>query len=616
MQRLRADDTAVFRSKLETEAAGLLLECLRGGEPIVVMTGPAGVGKTAVVDAALEALGPGDPRVLRLQAPFPALLAVQEQFAALLDLQGPQAASPADIAQALLLMAPPAPGVSAVAVIIDGAEAAPLPVLQYLWLMHSLTCLGRPAMQLVMVGRDAVWRLLAEDALAGLRRGITSRLAMQPFADDEARAFLQFLLRQRGRRAETEAEAEIVARGAGVPGRIATLLEASCAGLAAGRPVTLARVRAALGMPPEPAAAGGPAPGWLGRAAIADAAFARLASMRQAFRPQVWASWIAQRPLQAGTVAAGCVVLIAGWQLLAGGGARPARTPAPPRIAVNAPPPVPPAPPLSPVRAAVATAGPPGVPITVPRPVPRLAPLPAVVVQVAPATLPWRYAPLVAALTPARSTAPLDMAAFLPKPIEPRPAIRLQPQALQPAATQQTATQQTAAQQAAVRLLPIGPAVRVLLAPVPPPVPLALPSALPAAETGVAGAGARVPAPAAALNPRPPPARPSAPMLVMADATAPRIALLYPRGDARAASRARRAAQALRDAGLDAADPVAVIRPSGRAGVGYYFAADRDIAERIARTLAGIAGPAAPEELPEQASPPPPGTIEVLLEGR
>ncbi len=105
-------------------------------------------------------------------------------------------------------------------------------------------------------------------------------------------------------------------------------------------------------------------------------------------------------------------------------------------------------------------------------------------------------------------------------------------------------------------------------------------------------------------------------MLVMADATAPRVVLQYPRGDAHGEARASLAAQALRAGGLDSAAPVAVIRPSVRPGIGYYFLDDRDAAQEVARRLAGIANPGPVEELPMPSEPPAPGTIEVLLAGR
>ncbi len=316
MQKWRSDAATTFRATREVEAAALLLDCLRAGEPVVVMTGASGLGKTVVLDATLSRLGPAEPRVLRLEAPFPTPLGLQECLANALAVPDPKAASPADLAGALLALPEPAPGVASLAVVVDDAEAIPLPLLQYLWLMHSLACHGRPALQLVLVGRDALWRRLGDERLSGLRRGVSARLAMQPFSATEAAEFLRHLLKARGRRAEPDAVAEMLLVGAGVPGRLVTLLDAACAGLSRRRTLTLRRVRTALGTP----------------TLVAEPAGSRL-SGGFGDLAQAWlARWPSPRLPYLGAGAASLLLLVTAWQLLGGGNSsRPAAGIAPGR---------------------------------------------------------------------------------------------------------------------------------------------------------------------------------------------------------------------------------------------------------------------------------------------
>ncbi len=121
------------------------------------------------------------------------------------------------------------------------------------------------------------------------------------------------------------------------------------------------------------------------------------------------------------------------------------------------------------------------------------------------------------------------------------------------------------------------------------------------------------PAPVKAVSPVSPP---TAPLLVLSDATAVHVVLQYPRGDSRAEARARQAASMLRASGMNVADPLPVSRPAFRSGIGYFFQQDRDGAEDVARALSGIVGRSAIEELPLRSGPPPPGSVEVLLAGR
>ncbi len=558
MQGRRPDPATAFRCSSQAEAADLLADCVRGGEPIVVLTGAAGLGKTLVLDLALARLGETIPRVLRLEPPFPAPLALQQRFATALRLPDPGAATPAGLAQALLLLEPPAPEMASVVVVIDGAEAASGPLLHYLWLMQSLTALGRPALQLLLVGRDALWRQLGEEPLAGLRRGISARLALQPLAEPEAAALLQHLAGQRRRHIDPDAAADMLVVAAGVPGRLSALLDAACVGLPPRRRVTLAAVRAmsAARAPepppplPTPAAAAWPsgrAAAWAGLRSRPSIIVVGVAGLLVLVLALAWRALPVGRLARPGAGTAslsrpaapppGKPPAPAAVQRTASGGSVAGSLAAHARLAAAPPPSAAPPP-------AVAAAPPPSA----------RRPVPAASVA-GPGVPGVRWAALDAAATGAAPPLSLadsaQLAGAAPPPPSP-PPVRIDP---------------------AARL--------ATLAAAPPPPPAAVPD---------------------------PPA-----MVVLADATAPRVLLLYPRGDAAARARAAEAAQALRAQGVDAADPQPAARTRRQPGIGYFFGDDLDSAREIARKLAGRFDPGRVEALPMPSAPPPPGTLEILL---
>lgn len=251
-RRSHDDGNAIFHSTTEWATARLLIESLRAGNRAVVLTGADGLGKTAALNMVLARLGPAGPRVLWLEPPFPSPLGVQQRLAALLGEPGSVVESPADLARSIAALRAPAPGAAALLIVVDGAEAVPVPLLHYLGLMQDLACRDQPTLQLVLAGREALWWRLADERLESLRRGVAARIEMQPISEPESTGFLRYLLSGRGRWAEPAAVAEMLRVGGGVPGRLVMLLDAACAGLPPRSMVTVQRVRTVLGVASGP----------------------------------------------------------------------------------------------------------------------------------------------------------------------------------------------------------------------------------------------------------------------------------------------------------------------------------------------------------------------------
>lgn len=246
----------MFRAVHQLEAAGWLLRTLASGVPFAAFTGEAGVGKTVVMALAANRLNEAGIQIIRVEPPFAGPLELQALLAEALGLAAGTPTTPALVATALRERRPSS---GAVVLLVDGAEQIPPTLLQYLWLMHRLSGLGGPRLQIVFAGRFAFWGRFVDAELNDLRSEIAARFVVLPLPPAEASAYVRHRLSEMSADVPTPISGrrlrQVVREGQGIPARLNAAVDA----LTQRQPIQLVAVRAAAAVVPTP-------PWWRGRA--------------------------------------------------------------------------------------------------------------------------------------------------------------------------------------------------------------------------------------------------------------------------------------------------------------------------------------------------------------
>ena len=570
-QAVRAADWPTFRAAAQLEAVHWLIQALGTMQPFVAVIGDPGVGKSAVAAEAATQLEARGYLVILATPPFAGPLELQTLLAERLGLSTGLKAAPAAIAAALQGRGATGAASKPAVLLIDRAETLPPVILQYLWLMHRLCWIGRPALQVAFVGRPTFWDPVAAPGLSELQNAIAARLVVQPLSGDEALAYLQYRMVLAGAAAPVgipqRLAPEILALAQGVPSRINMIADVVVAHEPNRLRITQQGVRAAAAM-----LSGG-------------SALARTPVARRRSAPA----------LVAGAV--GAAVLLGSWLLLT----RPdAWTPDRAAPAIRQ-------------KLAIASAATP------------IAPAPALqLAQSNPTPAP----------EPASAPIPASMSAPAPKAAATSLPVAVPTPAPEPAAAPESASVSAFVPQAAMSSpafapmsapeLDSAPVSASTSAPASAPTPAPEPASVPVS------ASAPVPAPAATLPPSLVPTPASAPtvvpvavakvaavappIVVLPDAAMPRITVQYSQADPGVAVHARSVVLILRARGLSVGEPAptpaaAAVRTTE---VEYYFAEDRGEAEQLARELGGVVNVGRIDEHNPNL-PPPPGTLRVVL---
>lgn len=274
---------AVFLGESQRGAFAAIGRALADRRVCVALTGPAGAGKTALLEAVLAATPGVASRVFRIETPAAVDEAQAERIlrVGLGSRRGPERGTarpareapppPGAAGEGAERRAPtvPAegetPGASSVAAPMGGGDSrgdAPgasrsgrgpdgdgrAPVGKALFVVDDaheaspllLRCLarvaadrrdGRRSAQLLLVGRPELWDRLRHDAFVPLARRLVLRLDLKPWTEDDARDYIAHLL-ARPRRVEgqvlaPDAEQEVLHRARARPDRIGALVGAA-----------------------------------------------------------------------------------------------------------------------------------------------------------------------------------------------------------------------------------------------------------------------------------------------------------------------------------------------------------------------------------------------------
>jgi len=233
---LRVGGAALFLSPAHLSTLETLIASLLGGEKLVALTGPAGVGKTRLVEAAMPMLCERSRRVIRIDNLGGAPLSLDRLLGGILGTPDPAFLSEDDAARACKALLLEPDGKCATIVVIDNAQTLQADALRMLAMVTNQAGQTGHAVQILFVGRSAFFDTLRDDAPGGLPSRIATRLTMEPYSEQDARGFFERRLGLPSGDARAtplvlsdKALRAILQRGDGLPGRIADSLDAALA---------------------------------------------------------------------------------------------------------------------------------------------------------------------------------------------------------------------------------------------------------------------------------------------------------------------------------------------------------------------------------------------------
>ena len=223
--QLTPDPRFWFETATHRKALAYLGHGLAQGEGFVVITGDIGAGKTTLIAHLLETVDPDDLHVVRvvssaIEAPD-LLRTVASQLGV----------DPGGLEKARLLTAIER-GLHAVArtgkrtlVVVDEAQALPIPALEELRMLSSFQAGGHALTQIVLVGQPEFRdRLHGEGALEQLRQRVIAIHHLDPMEPHEVADYIAHRLALVGWRGRPDWSADsfdaLFAATSGVPGRI------------------------------------------------------------------------------------------------------------------------------------------------------------------------------------------------------------------------------------------------------------------------------------------------------------------------------------------------------------------------------------------------------------
>jgi type II secretory pathway predicted ATPase ExeA len=225
---LKAGGEALYLSPAHLSALESLVASLLGCVPLVALTGPAGVGKTTLVEAAIPLLTERSLRVIRIENPGAAPLSLDGLLSGVLGMPAEAIMSEDDAARACEVLLFPPDGMRATVVMIDHAQTLQPDALRMLGMVSSQAGLSGHTVQILFIARCEFFDRLRDDAPGNLPGRITTRLALAPYSEQDARAFIDYRLGLPGDDLALSESAlrAILERSGGLPGRINFNLDA------------------------------------------------------------------------------------------------------------------------------------------------------------------------------------------------------------------------------------------------------------------------------------------------------------------------------------------------------------------------------------------------------
>jgi general secretion pathway protein A len=242
------DPRLVHEHEQRSEVVAGFRQALAAGEPFILVTGEAGVGKTSIVTQVLS-----DEKAWSAFITNPLLTRAEllEEICLRFGVDLPESVSkPRLLAELERHLAEIRREDGAPVLVVDEAHDLSLELLEELRLLSNLEFKGRPLVQIVLVGLAALEARMSEPDLAQLRQRIATHLRVRPLGGEDTWRYIHQRVAAAGgdgaERFPDETCIEIHKLTRGVPRSINTLAAQAllAASREAERTVTVAHVRA------------------------------------------------------------------------------------------------------------------------------------------------------------------------------------------------------------------------------------------------------------------------------------------------------------------------------------------------------------------------------------
>lgn len=200
-----------------------------GSSASVVLTAPAGAGKTAVVDAVALRYANRSWRLIRVAGSASEPLGVRALAAQLARRPGAGGLGDDHVGQVLEALTTVEAGGARILLVVDGAETLLPDSLRVI----QLACEMQPLLLVLFAGRPEFGDRLAHPELAQLQGRLAPPLSLPPLSEREAAALIAHRMRVAGLDSGTPAGSAVlktlISHGAGNPGRIGAVLDRALA---------------------------------------------------------------------------------------------------------------------------------------------------------------------------------------------------------------------------------------------------------------------------------------------------------------------------------------------------------------------------------------------------
>ena len=220
----RFDINHLFLSETHSEALSAIIYGVLERKPFVVILGEVGLGKTAILQAALARLASEPIHVINVSYPLikPDGITALLAEAALLDNAEAYTTRDLNTVDDALLAKPG--GRDHIVMIIDEAQAIPAETLEFVRLVSNLRAAQAGILQFILVGQPEFWVTLSRYDFRHLRQRIAIRRVMTALSKADAQRYIEFRLQLAGSTVKQtmtpRALKELLAAAGGVPRRI------------------------------------------------------------------------------------------------------------------------------------------------------------------------------------------------------------------------------------------------------------------------------------------------------------------------------------------------------------------------------------------------------------